>query len=136
MKPKPSKKIIDTIDILYDWVSSCCRDQLIVVSGDEGTSHWECRACGKACDAWVDKKTKQIEDWEKEFDEKFISRWNKNTTKVYPDISQSLKNFIRQILSSQKQDLKKKIEEWSWGRGCDDCTNLEDLQIFLKTIRI
>jgi len=33
--------------------SNCCRDQLIVVSGDEGTSHWECGACGRACDPYV-----------------------------------------------------------------------------------
>ena len=37
-------------------VSSCCKDQLIVCTDDEGTSHWECRACGKACDIWVDNK--------------------------------------------------------------------------------
>ena len=29
--------------------SDCCQTEVKVVGGDEGTNHWECLKCGKAC---------------------------------------------------------------------------------------
>ena len=42
-------------------VSSCCKAGVKVVSGDEGTSHYECLACQKACDVEKDKRLEEVQ---------------------------------------------------------------------------
>ena len=46
------------IDNYLESVSDCCGGELKVISADEGTSHWECGTCEKACD----RKFESIED--------------------------------------------------------------------------
>ncbi len=42
---------------MTDSKSTCCGKPVSVFSGDEGTNHWICGACGKACDVVTDSKT-------------------------------------------------------------------------------
>lgn len=48
-----------------NWVSDCCGGELKTISADEGTSHWECGTCEKACD----RKFESIEELEKKIDD-------------------------------------------------------------------
>lgn len=52
--------------------SNCCNALVKIVGGDEGTNHYECTKCGKACDleagSWQkaaskQPKPKQGEEW-------------------------------------------------------------------------
>jgi hypothetical protein len=42
---------------MTDSKSTCCGKPVNVFSGDEGTNHWICGACRKACDVVTDSKT-------------------------------------------------------------------------------
>ena len=52
------KKKEETI-IMKPFVSSCCKGGMKVISGDEGTSHYECLLCKKSCGIEPFKKPKQ-----------------------------------------------------------------------------
>lgn len=45
---KPEVKEIKKLGM--EDLSNCCKSDIMVVSGDEGTSHYECIKCKKACD--------------------------------------------------------------------------------------
>ena len=67
------------------------------------------------------------EDWEKDFDKKFDSRYfNELATEAYygDEDTKALKEFIRSLLSSQKQELLKKVEEEAIGK--DEVTITEN----------
>src|SRR3990167_2915971 len=40
-------------------LSNCCRLLVKVVGGDEGTNHYECQGCRRACDIYVKPTTKE-----------------------------------------------------------------------------
>ena len=72
-------------------LSSCCQDQLIVVGGDEGTGHNECRACGRPADIWVDPKKK---------------KHGKSPTSKAQDFADTLRDNPREIIAWAKREIR------------------------------
>src|SRR5258708_10832630 len=93
--------------------SICCGAISKNVSGDEGTGYFACSSCGNEfisgeCEAKqstekVMSQPHQDEgmDWEESFDQKFTDRGNY----VY---QAEIKDFIRNLLAKDRQQLRKK----------------------------
>ena len=154
MKTKPSKKIQGRSTGL----SACCKAEMTVVGfeSDEGTMYYKCTYCSKPCDMWSStpqETTKQMEDWEKEAVGKNVhsvythclscSTWGVNMPldKICGNCGKSTDTYtyydsetISLLLSSQKLDLKKKIEEWISKEDSESCVDKKDFIEFLKTL--
>ena len=94
-------------------LSACHKAEMTVVGSGGGTMYYECNSCHSPCDMWsstTQETTKQMEDWEKEFID--FAYMNPDFPHSTPEECKKLIGFIRSLLSSQKPDLKEKIEEW------------------------
>ncbi len=146
-------------------ISKCCKKELKVVGADGATSYWLCIACNKASDPYVEGKEipenaelhvgsysekPNDSNWEKEFDEKFISVWSTRHSRFIriPDgIRSNIKSFISNLLDKAyaqgQRDLRPRIEKLkvvevhsedceSKRKGCD--CGYEDKYVHNKTI--
>lgn len=88
--------------------SDCCRAEVKVVGGGEGTNHWECEKCGKSCNDLF--YAPQEKSWEKQYmaeleevlDEYFPKMWEEGPAKIANKRSEALALFIKAVMLTRQ----------------------------------
>ena len=116
-------------------LSACHKAEMTVVGSGGGTMYYECNSCHSPCDMWsstTQETTKQMEDWEKEFEE-----MNRNCDGAYGcgQFPPEVKSFVSRLLLSQKQEMLEaegdRAEE-SWSEGIKEGKRQANLDLKKK----